>query len=80
MAIAVATTVVTLVAIEVAVSVTTDCMPLTSLVRRDCTSPPLVRVKKASDCCCRWAKTSVRSAVHHPLSDDVSTSRSAALR
>ncbi len=61
-AMAVAATVVTLVAIDVAVLVTTDCMALTSLVSRDWTSPPLVRVKKASDWRCRWEKTSVRRA------------------
>ena len=59
---AVAATVVTLVAIDVAVVVTTDCMPLMSLVRRDWTSPPLVRVKKASDWRWRCEKTSVRRA------------------
>ena len=60
MAMAVPTTVVTLDAIEVAVEVTTDCIPATSLVSRDWTSPPRVRVKKASDWRCRWPKTSVR--------------------
>jgi hypothetical protein len=29
---------------------------------RDCTSPVRVRVKKAIDCRCRWAKTLVRSS------------------
>ena len=48
-------------AIEVAVEVTTDCMPPMSLVIRDCTSPVRVRVKKAIDWRCRWVKTSVRS-------------------
>ena len=48
-------------AIEVAVEVTTDCMPPMSLVMRDCTSPVRVRVKKAIDWRCRCAKTSVRS-------------------
>ena len=48
-------------AIEVAVEVTTDCMPPMSLVMRDCTSPVRVRVKKAIDWRCRWANTSVRS-------------------
>ena len=46
MATAVATAVVRLEAIEVAVEVTTDCMPPMSLVIRDCTSPVRVRVKK----------------------------------
>ena len=49
MATAVAMAVVTLLAIEVAVEVMTACMPLMSWVRRDCTSPLRVRVKKASD-------------------------------
>ena len=52
-AIAVPTTVVTFAAIEVAVEVTTACMPPMSLVSRDCTSPPRVRVKKPSDWRCR---------------------------
>ena len=58
---AVATAVVRFDAMEVAVDVTTDSMPPMSLVMRDCTSPVRVRVKKAIDCRCRWAKTSVRS-------------------
>ena len=57
---AVATAVVTLLAIEVAVEVMTACMPLMSWVRRDCTSPLRVRVKKAIDCRWRWRNTSVR--------------------
>ena len=61
MATAVATVVVRLAAIEVAVEVTTDCRPPTSLVMRDCTSPVRVLVKKAMDWRCRWVKTSVRS-------------------
>ena len=61
MATAVATAVVRLEAIEVAVEVTTDCMPPMSLVIRDCTSPVRVRVKKAMDWRCRCANTSVRS-------------------
>ncbi len=60
MAIAVPTTVVTLDASEVAVLVTTDCIPPMSLVSRDWISPPRVRVKKFSDCRCRWEKTRVR--------------------
>ena len=60
MATAVAIAVVRLAAIEVAVEVTTACMPPMSLVIRDCTSPVRVRVKKATDCRCRWAKTLVR--------------------
>ena len=58
---AVATVVVRFEAIDVAVEVTTDCMPPMSLVIRDCTSPVRVRVKKPTDWRCRWAKTSVRS-------------------
>ncbi len=57
----VATTVVRLAAMLVAVEVTTDCMPPMSLVIRDCTSPVRVRVKKPTDCRCRWLKTSTRS-------------------
>ena len=58
---AVATVVVRFEAIEVAVEVTTDCMPPMSLVIRDWTSPVRVRVKKPTDCRWRWANTSVRS-------------------
>ena len=61
MAIAVPTAVVTLDAMDVAVEVTTDCIPATSLVRRDWTSPPRVRVKKESDWRWRWLNTSVRN-------------------
>src|ERR1700733_6196823 len=61
MATAVATAVVRLDAMEVAVEVTTDSMPPMSLVMRDWTSPVRVRVKKAIDCRCRWPKTLVRS-------------------
>ena len=61
MATAVATVVVRFAAIEVAVVVTTDCMPPMSLVIRDCTSPVRVRVKKAMLWRCRCANTSVRS-------------------
>ena len=57
----VATAVVRFEATDVAVEVTTDCMPPMSLVIRDCTSPVRVRVKKPIDWRCRWAKTSVRS-------------------
>ena len=61
MATAVATAVVRLAAMEVAVEVTTDSMPPMSLVMRDWTSPVRVRVKKAIDCRCKWPKTLVRS-------------------
>src|ERR1039458_1545073 len=61
MATAVATAVVRLEATDVAVEVTTDSMPPMSLVMRDCTSPLRVRVKKATDCRCRWPNTLVRS-------------------
>ena len=47
-------------AIDVAESVTTDCIAFTSLVSRDCTSPPRVRVKKLRGIRCRWANTWVR--------------------
>ncbi len=57
----VATAVVRLAAMEVAVEVTTDSMPPMSLVMRDWTSPVRVRVKNAIDCRCRWPKTLVRS-------------------
>ena len=53
MATAVATAVVRLAAMEVAVEVTTDSMPPMSLVIRDWTSPVRVRVKNAMDCRCR---------------------------
>ena len=45
----VATTVVTLDAIDVAVFVTTFCTPPMSFEMRDCTSPVRVRVKNASE-------------------------------
>ena len=60
MATAVATAVVRLAAMDVAVEVTTDSMPPMSLVMRDWTSPVRVRVKNATDCRCRWPKTLVR--------------------
>ena len=60
-AIAVPMTVVTLLAIDVAASVTTPCMPLMSLVRRLCSSPPRVRVKNPRGWRCRWENRSVRS-------------------
>jgi hypothetical protein len=50
----VASTVVTLETIDVAVLVTTFCTPPMSLAIRDCTSPVRVRVKKASDRGWRW--------------------------
>ena len=60
MATAVPITTVTLAAIDVAVWVTTPCMLPMSLTRRDCTSPPRVRVKKSRDWRCRWANRSLR--------------------
>ena len=59
---AVATAVVRLAAMDVAVEVTTASIPPMSLVMRDCTSPVRVRVKKAIDWRCRWEKTLVRSS------------------
>jgi hypothetical protein len=56
----VATTVVTLEAIDVAVFVTTFCTPPMSFEMRDCTSPVRVRVKNASDRRCRWRNTAAR--------------------
>ncbi len=56
----VATTVVKLDAMLVAVLVTTFWMPPMSLLIRDCTSPVRVRVKKASESRCRWRKTAAR--------------------
>ena len=52
-AMVVASTVVALETIEVAVVVTTVCTPPMSLAMRDCTSPVRVRVKNASDSRCR---------------------------
>ena len=49
-----ASTVVALETIEVAVEVTTFCTPPMSLAMRACTSPVRVRVKKASERRCRW--------------------------
>jgi hypothetical protein len=56
----VATTVVALEAIDVAVLVTTFCTPPMSFEMRDCTSPVRVRVKNASERRCRCRKTAVR--------------------
>jgi hypothetical protein len=53
MAATVASTVVTLETIDVAVEVTTFWTPPMSFAMRDCTSPVRVRVKKASDRRCR---------------------------
>ena len=69
MATAVPMTVVALEANDVAVEVTTDCMPPMSFISRDCTSPPLVRVKKPSDWRCRWREDRRPQAVHDPLAD-----------
>ena len=69
MATAVATAVVRLAAIEVAVEVTTDSMPPMSFWMRDCTSPVRVRVKKAIDCRCRWVKTAGAQLMHDVLTD-----------
>ena len=60
MPIIVATTVVTLDVMLVAVFVTTFWTPPMSLLIRDCTSPVRVRVKKASESRCRWRKTAAR--------------------
>ena len=60
MPIIVASTVVTLATIEVAVFVTTPWTPPMSLEMRDCTSPVRVRVKNASDRRCRCRKTAAR--------------------
>ena len=49
-----ASTVVTLETIEVAVVVTTVCTPPMSLAMRDWISPVRVRVKKASESRWRW--------------------------
>ena len=56
----VASTVVTLATIDVAVLVTTPCTPPMSLEMRDWTSPVRVRVKNASDSRCRCRKTAAR--------------------
>ena len=61
MPIIVATTVVALDAIDVAVFVTTFCTPPMSFEIRDCTSPVRVRVKNASDSRWRWRKTATRA-------------------
>ncbi len=60
MPIAVASTVVTLETIEVAVLVRTLCTPPMSFEIRDCTSPVRVRVKNASDSRCRCLNTWLR--------------------
>ena len=69
MATAVATAVVRLEAIEVAVEVTTDCMPPMSLVIRDCTSPVRVRVKKAMRLALQVREHVGAQPVHHLLAD-----------
>ena len=56
----VASTVVALETIDVAVEVTTFCTPPMSLAIRDCTSPVRVRVKNASERRCRWRYTAAR--------------------
>ena len=56
----VASTVVTLETIDVAVEVTTLCTPPMSFAMRDCTSPVRVRVKNASDIRCRCRYTFAR--------------------
>src|ERR1017187_8422377 len=61
MATEVATAVVRLAAMEVAVEVTTDSIPPMSLVMRDWISPVRGRAKNAIDCRCRWPNTLVRS-------------------
>ncbi len=61
MATDVATAVVRLAAMDVAVEVTTDSIPPMSFWIRDWTSPVRVRVKNAIDCRCRWLNTAVRS-------------------
>jgi len=57
---AVATAVVKLDATDVATVVMTPCMPAMSWRRRDCTSPPRVRLKKLIDCSWRWSNTRTR--------------------
>ena len=56
----VASTIVTLETIEVAVVVTTFCTPPMSLAMRDCTSPVRVRVKNARERRWRWRYTAAR--------------------
>ena len=60
MATTLASTVVALETIEVAVEVTTLCTPPMSLAMRAWTSPVRVRVKNASDRRCRWRYTAER--------------------
>ena len=56
-------------AIEVAVEVTTFCMPPMSLVMRDCTSPPRVRVKNADRLALQVGEHVGAQPVHDPLAD-----------
>ena len=56
-------------AIEVAVEVTTDCMPPMSLVIRDCTSPVRVRVKKRDRLALQVGEDVGAQPVHDPLAD-----------
>ena len=65
----VATTVVRLEVMFVAVFVTTFCTPPMSFEMRDCTSPVRVRVKNASDSRWRWRNTRGAQVVHDALAD-----------
>ena len=56
-------------AIEVAVEVTTDCMPPMSLVIRDCTSPVRVRVKKRDRLALQVGEDVGAQPVHDLLAD-----------
>ncbi len=48
------------------VPVTARCAPMTSLFRRDISSPVFVLVKKRSDMLCRWLKSAVRRSLITP--------------
>jgi hypothetical protein len=65
----VATAVVRFEATDVAVDVTTDCIPPMSLVIRDCTSPVRVRGEEADGLALQVGEDVGAQAVHDPLAD-----------
>ena len=74
-AITLASTVVALETIEVAVEVTTFCTPPMSLAIRDCTSPVRVRGEEGERQPLQVAVHGRAQVVHHPLADLVGEQR-----
>ncbi len=60
------TSVITLANRSIKVPVTARCAPMTSLLRRDMSSPVFVLVKKRSDMLCRWLNSPVRRSLITP--------------